>query len=268
MFFPLKEEMKSIFLNVTFLALLLSCAGTRNKGSGKDPRIELNNFRSMEKEDFVDHLAAFENFYLNSNEVKLFRLSVQDEKYLASISADITENNELFFTEGKKPVFRVVKSSVPFHFSLPGMRIFFSTGLVSKYLKSEKLLYSVLAYELIRSEKNIYRKVQIAPTGYMTTPRILSLLKLDTTEKAQTHKWAYYTLKRVGVDPDTYLSWLQIQNRNSADFALQLGDTGSISREESLFKAFIVANAGKKTSLSKYESSSRDFYSFVNRIKR
>lgn len=222
----------------------------------------------MSPQDFVDHLGAFEKFYLNSNEVELYNMRQRDRQYLESVARGITENNELFFANGNKPVFRVVKSPIPFHFSLPGMRVFFSTGLVAKYIKSEKLLYSVIAYELIRSEKNIYRKIHIVPTGYMSTSRILSLLKLGTREKVETHKWAYYTLKRVGVDPDTYLSWLQIQNRNSSDFSLQLGDTSSISREESLFKAFIIENAKKKSALSKYERSSKDFYAFVNRIKR
>lgn len=222
----------------------------------------------MASQDFIDHMEAFEGFYLDSEDVELVRLNSRDQAYLREIAEAIIKNNELFFMSGMSPVFKVVKSKTPFHFSLPGQKIFLSSGLISKYIKSEKLLYSVIAYELIRSEKNIYKKAEVVPTGYLSTARILSLLKLGTEEKVETHKWAYYTLKRVGVDPDSYLSWLQIQNRNSADFALQLGDTSSISREESLFKAFIIQNAGKKAGLSKYERSSKGFYAFVNQIKR
>ena len=106
------------------------------------------------------------------------------------------------------------------------------------------------------------------PTGHLTTSRILGLMRLKTIDKVEIHKWAFYTLKRVGIDPDIYLSWLQIQNRNSLDFAVQLGDTSSISREESLFKAFLIEQSNAKSNQTKYERSSRDFYSFVNRLKR
>lgn len=263
--------MKSLFvffLFTTVLCGLVSCGFIKQTGAAKDAKVELGLYQQLSPTDYVDHLEAFEGFYLNSNDVELFNVNPREERYLASIADDIRTNNELFFTSSAAPSFKVVKSDIPFHFSLPGLKIFVSSGLISKYIKNEKLLYSVLAYELVRSEKNIYRKVQIVPTGYMPTSRILSLLKLNTDEKVETHKWAYYALKRVGVDTDIYLSWLQIQNRNSADFSLQLGDTSSISREESLFKAFIIENANKKTSQTKYERSSKDFYAFVNRIKR
>ena len=256
------------YLALLTLFIFSSCALFKGGSSGKkESTVDITEYQPVTTEDYIDHLIAFEGFYLNSPDIKLFKLNKKENRYLESLAEEILKNNELFFTQTERPIFRVVESEVPFHFSLPGKRIFFSSGLVAKYIKSEKLLYSVLAYELIRSEKNIYRKVRIIPTGYMSTSRILSLLRLSTSEKVETHKWAYYTLKRVGVDPDIYLSWLQIQNRNSADFSLLLGDTSSISREESLFKAFIIENAKKKSSLSKYERSSREFYAFVNRIK-
>lgn len=248
----------------------VSCAGF-GTGAGDDKKTAVNvkGLRSVDTADYIDHLKAFENFYVNSEGVEIRKLRKSEQKYLQSIANDIISNNELFFTSKHEPRFWVVESNSPFHFSLPGMKIFVSSGLISKYIKNEKLLYSVLAYELIRSEKNIYKKLQIVPTGYLPTSRILSILRINTNDKVETHKWAYYTLKRVGIDTDIYLSWLQIQNRNSADFALQLGDTGSISREESLFKAFVIENAGaKKSGQSKYERSSKEFYAFVNRIKR
>ncbi|MCO4753616.1 MAG: hypothetical protein KC478_04005 [Bacteriovoracaceae bacterium] len=251
------------------LLLLTSCSLLRPESKEKKrAEVKLDSYRSLESQDFIDHLNAFEQFYLNSKEARLYKLKSSEERFLEGIANDIIKNNELFFTSSAQPTFKIVENSTPFHFSLPGLKIFISSGLISKYIKSEKLLYSVIAYELIRSEKNIYRKAQIIPTGHINTSRVLSLLRLGTQEKVETHKWAFYTLKRVGIDPDIYLSWLQIQNRNSLDFSLQLGDTSSISREESLFKAFIIERAKSKSSQAKYERSSREFYSFVNRIKR
>ncbi len=249
--------------------LFSSCSFLPHRGEdAKQKEIGLLKYEPMTSRDYSDHLKAFEDFYIQSPSVSVRPLLASEREYLRSVGEEIVRNNELFFTSGLSPQFMIIDSEVPFHFSLPGLKIFLSTGLVSKYLKNEKLLYSVIAYELIRSEKKIYKKNHIVPTGFMPTSRALALLRLSTEEKVETHKWAYYTLKRVGVDADIYLSWLQIQNRNSADFALQLGDTSSISREESLFKAFIIQNAKKKTGGSKYERSSRAFYAFVNRIKR
>tara|TARA_Y100000782_G_C10189690_1_gene270108 strand:- start:5957 stop:6685 length:729 start_codon:yes stop_codon:yes gene_type:complete len=238
------------------------------KDDKKSKAIGLSSYRPLNSEDFVDHLQAFEEFYLNSKNAQVYNLYRKEEKFLEGIARDITKNNELFFTSTNRPTFKIIKHPAPFHFSLPGLKIFISSGLISKYIKSEKLLYSVIAYELIRSEKRIYRKSLIVPTGYLTTSRMLGLMRLKTTDKVEIHKWAFYTLKRVGVDPDIYLSWLQIQNRNSLDFAVQLGDTSSISREESMFKAFLIEQANAKSGQAKYERSSREFYSFVNRLKR
>ncbi|MEX0799505.1 MAG: hypothetical protein WEB87_02880 [Bacteriovoracaceae bacterium] len=256
-------------LALCFFILLTSCS-TFNKDREKkeSAKVSLEGYRPLTSLDYIDHIKAFEAFYLDSKEVKVYPLTAKEKNYLTEIASELVKNNELFFKSKVQPSFRVVKSPVPFHFSLPGLRIFLSSGLIAKYIKSEKLLYSVIAYELIRSEKNIYKKAQIVPTGFMSTSRALSLLRLNTNEKVEVHKWAFYTLKRVGVDPDIYLSWLQIQNRNSVDFSLQLGDISSISREESLFKAFIVENAKKKNGQAKYERSSKDFYAFVNRLKR
>lgn len=252
-----------------FIQTLVSCSlFPKQKEDKKQREIGLVKYQPMSSKDYSDHLKAFEDFYLETPGVSLRQLLGPETEYLESIGEDIIKNNELFFTSGLSPAFKVVESEVPFHFSLPGLKVFISTGLLSKYIKNEKLLYSVIAYELIRSEKKIYKKTHIVPTGFMPTSRALALLRISTAEKVETHKWAYYTLKRVGVDADIYLSWLQIQNRNSADFALQLGDTSSISREESLFKAFIIQNSKKKNGGSKYERSSRAFYAFVNRIKR
>jgi hypothetical protein len=243
-----------------------SCSLLSKKESDLDAK-DLGTYKEMNLDDFITHLNKFEQSYLNVDGVNKHYLSYNEKSYLNSIVQDLYKNNELFFRDNKKPEFHVIKDNRPFHFSLPNKSIFISSGLLKKYIKSEKLLYCLISYELIRSEKNVYKKVQIIPTGSLDTDRVLAILRLDTNIKVEIHKWSYYVLKRVGIDTDNYLSWLQIQNRNSVDFSAQLGEIGSISREEAMFKSFIIKNSSRRRSSSKYERSSRGFYRFINRIK-
>jgi hypothetical protein len=102
----------------------------------------------------------------------------------------------------------------------------------------------------------------------MSLERMLSLNRLSPDMKLEIHKWAYHFLKRTGYDGEYYLSWLQIQNRNSSDFYLMQGDTATISQEEAFFKAFLV----KRSKINKDEfilkkNSSKNFYDFLFFVK-
>lgn len=258
---------------INFLLILIfstSCAYIPffNIGQQSKDSIKFKGYKKLTSADYVDHLQSLKYPYLNSKDISTVKFNYKQKVYLKNTVNKIIKNNELFFKVAREPNVFVINDNTPFHFSLPGLNIFISSGLLKKYIKSEKTLYCLLAYELIISEKNIYKKRMIVPTGAIDTSRVLSLLRLGIDEKVEIHKWAFYILKRIGVDSDSYLSWLQIQNRNSVDFSLQLGDIGSISREESLFKAFIIKNTDKKKIEKKYEGSSKAFYSFVKSIKR
>jgi hypothetical protein len=254
----------------TLLVLLLisSCSLFEEKGSSKEvDSLDLRPLSKNTELDYNDHLESLKKDYLATTGIKKVQLRKRSEKYLSSVAMEIQKNNELFFTKSAKVNFSIIEEQIPFHFSLPGKNIFISTGLISKYIKSEKLLYCLITHELIRSEKSVYRKQVVVPTGFLTTKKILSMMRLKIEDKVEIHKWAFYLLKRIGINTDNYLSWLQIQNRNSIDFSMQLGDISAISREEALFKAFIIKNIDTKS--NKYHAgSSRSFYSFVNDIKR
>jgi|TARA_Y100000748_G_scaffold301967_1_gene303200 hypothetical protein len=257
-----KLMMKKLF----FLLIFTSCAGKGLFGWKADdgPQVSLEDYQEFSNQDYIDHLKSFEDIYKKQN--TLVGLRQSSYRYLENLVRTISENNELFFEDKLKPRFYIVKSKIPFHFSLPGGRFFLSNGLLDKYIKNEAMLYCVLVYELVRSEKNIYQKQIVIPTKVLNTTRVLSLMRLNTEDKLEIHKWAFYLLKRAGINTDTYLSWLQIKNRNSIDFAKQLGDIQSISREEAMFKAFIIEN-NKGEVGDKYTGSSRSFYSLLNDIK-
>jgi len=234
----------------------------------KPLEVELEYYREFSNQDYIDHLENYKNVYLVDKKNQITTLSKDNTEYLEGLVKRITENNELFFNQVKKPTFYVIQSEIPFHFSLPGRVFFFSSSLIKRYIKNETMLYCLISYELIRSERALYKKTIIIPTGTISTSRILAILRLDTANKVEIHKWAFYILKRIGIDTDSYLSWLQIKNRNSLDFTLQLGDMQSISREEALFKSFLIEEVKSIKKVPLYKGSSRKFYTFLNNIKR
>ena len=68
-------------------------------------------------------------------------------------------------------------------------------------------------------------------------------------------------MKEMDHDPAGILHWIQIQNRNHSDFALQNGKAQRVSEEEARFKQFIVK---KGVDLGKIDRKSekmlREFY--------
>lgn len=220
----------------------------------------------MSPKDFEDHLAALKTPFLNSPGTKVYRLDDQTRKYIENLLSDIIANNEIFFKKLKQGTITIIDSEAPLHFSLPKGEIFLSRGLITKYIKNESMLVCVLSYELVRSEKLLYPKQTIIPLGYVTLERMLNLNRLALDEKMEVHKWAHHLTIRSGFDGEYYLSWLQTQNRNTADFLLQVGDANQITREESLFKAFLIKVSNEDQVIPR-KNSSKSFYTFINRMR-
>lgn len=219
----------------------------------------------MGAEDYADHLASLKDPFLTTPGVETLQNKMA-RKYLGSLTAEIIAKNEIFFKNLNKATVTILNMAAPLHFSLPKGEIFISQGLISKYLKHESMLVSILAYELVRSENLLYPKQTHIPVGFVPLERILSLGRLGLEEKVEIHKWAYYLTVRSGYDGEYYLSWLQTQNRNTADFILQVGDANLINREESLFKAFLIKNSTTDEVPGK-SNSSKNFYTFINSIR-
>lgn len=219
-------------------------------------------------EDYIEHLSSLGKVFEDQDEIKILGLNRASGGYLNAVTQKILQNNELFFKNTDEFNVKIISSKEVFHFSLPNKSIYFSSELVRKYIKNERLLLCVLVFEMIRSEKNIYKRVSVFPTGVMRTSRILSLVKLSTKDRVELHKWAYYLLKRSGVDTDLYLSWLQIVNRNSLDFSLMLEEKNSISFEESSFKNFLIANVKQNIKQVRHERSPKEFYKFLYNVNK
>lgn len=251
-------------LLLTFL--FVSCSGIRIPSLKKSPRPLEAPVAVYENKDFIDQLAILGDFFLNSPNTKIIKTKPKDQQYLESLSLDIINNNEIFFSKLKKMDFIIIDTDMPLHFSLPPHRIFISKGLITKYIKHESMLAGIISYELVRLEKNAYNKNIIVPVGYISVQRLLSLLRLSTEEKMEIHKWAFHLTRRSGFDSEYYLSWLQTQNRNTADFVLLVGDITSMTKEEALFKAFLIKEATVDNLVIK-KNSSKSFYQLVNDLR-
>lgn len=220
----------------------------------------------MVSDDFADHLSSLKDPFLSTPGVKQAKLDSASTDYFRELLAEIITRNEIFFRELKGAHVTILDSDSPLHFSLPRGEIFISRGLLAKYMKHESMLVSILSYELVRSEKLLYPKQTMVPVGYVPLERMIRLSRLNLDEKMEVHKWAHHLTVRSGYDGEYYLSWLQTQNRNTADFILQVGDPNLITREESLFKSFLIKNQ-LDDKLSVKKNSSKKFYSLMNKIR-
>ncbi len=250
------------FISIFFV----SCTGIRIPSLKKAAPTLEKPVSVFETKDFVDHLKTIGDFYLNSPDTKIVKMRANDQKYLESLAMEIINNNEIFFAKQKKVEFILLNSDVPVHFSLPPGKIFISKGLITKYIKHESMLAGILSYELVRLEKLAYNKNIIVPVGYISIQRLLSMLRISIDEKMELHKWAFHLTRRAGFDSEYYLSWLQTQNRNTADFVLQVGDITSMTKEEAMFKAFLIKESTADNLVIK-KNSSKNFYQLVNDLR-
>ncbi len=251
------------YLIILFLAF--SCGTLRIPGTKKNPQMFRGRVTGVTNKDYSDQLASLGKAFLSTPGIKVLTTPNAD-RYLRELTAEIISKNEIFFKNVRSARVTIIDTEAPLHFSLPKGELFLSRGLIQKYLKHESMLVGILAYELVRTENSLYPKKLIIPIGYLPLERMLGLSRLTLEEKIETDKWAHYLTVRSGYGGEYYLSWLQTQNRNTADFILQVGDVNLINREESLFKAFLIKNYTDNEVVGK-KNSSKQFYAFLNSIR-
>lgn len=251
---------RAFFLFIS-LVLLLGCAQIKRFVKGPEVIVPQSEIPHLKKSDYIDHLGFLSSGILKNKSIKFLRLSKSNKEYLNSIFKRIVANNELLVPSTPEPKFYLIEEKIPFIFSLPGYQFFFSTGLVKKYFKNESLLVSALCFEIIRSGRNLYEARRVYPVGYREVPQVLSLTRLTLDTKIDIYKWTYYALKRAEYDAAALLNWIQTQNKNTLDFSWQIRDPRGVSREEFLFKNFLVAQ-GLDRGDQREINSSKQFYRF------
>lgn len=246
-----------------FICIVLLITGCSTNKREPEWNFEVNK---SAKDDYGDHFESIGQSFLKTPGTKVISLTWSSKNYLKDIYNRIVKNNELLLANAPKPTFNIIKSDTPFYFSLPKGHFFFSSGLITKYLRNEQLLVAMMSAEIFRSVNSIYEKNIVVPVGYMTLEHILSILKISLKLKSEVNKNSYILLRRAGYDPSAYLVWLQTQNKNMLDFALQHGTSRRMSKEEYLFKNYIASKKDRFEGIEE-KNSSRSFYRFLNNIK-
>ncbi len=220
-------------------------------------------------QDYVKHYMFLGESYLKSSDVNIISISQQSKDYINKIFQRLVQNNELILTNVNNINFYILNNPTPFLFSLPGNNYYYSSGLFKKHMKSEELFVATFAAEILKSQKNIYEKKLFIPLGVMSTEKMLQLTRIKPEYKKRINEWSYQILKRAGYDGTAYLNWIQVQNRNSIDFALYLGETTSIMNEEQMFKNFISSQGIMSVEKKLNESnSSKEYYNLLKEIDK
>lgn len=248
-----------------FLIIFVSCASVTLPIENQQTSLTKEHLVSMSMQDYADHLGGVKDSFINTPGNKIIKLGFT-QKYLQNLSQEILTKNEIFFKRIKQVEVIILDRMEPLHFSLPGGFVFLTSGLILKHIKHESMLASIISFELVRNELLLYPQKTLVPTGFITIERLMALNRLTLEEKMEVHKWAHYLTIRSGYDGEYYLSWLQVQNRNTADFILQVGDPNQINSEESLFKAYLIKNKITED-LTLKKNSSKEFYMFINNLK-
>lgn len=241
-----------------YLALITSCTSQSNQIGPE--------YRAV---DNVDHYISLANDYIEFNKSTVREIYGPSRTYLRNIFNRISSSNEILIGKIKHgPRFYSVKSKRPFYFSFPGNYYFFSTALLGKYVLNEGQLISLMTFEMIRSQRNIYSRNFVVPTGFLDEKRMLYLARIPQDIRNNINKWTYHSLKRAGEDPEALLSWIQFMNKNSVDFFMQVGDLSNISKEEYVFKIFLTKIREKKSVKLSNTSTKRRSIRFYNFVKR
>jgi hypothetical protein len=255
-----------------FFILIFSSCSSLNAIWGDNRALDYKkmDYGKLTDKDYEEHLASLGPIYLKTEQNNILRLNKSSNDYLASLYNNIVINNELLLTHKDKPTFTVVKNDLPFYFSLPNSQFFFSSGLLLKYLRNEMLLVSVLTQEVVRSQRLLYEKRILPPLGYVTIENLLALTNLDVEMKSEVNKWSFISLRRAGYDETALLTWLQTQNKNSLDFTFMLRDVRNLSREEHLFKRFIVTQgiSSESDKTGDVHTSSASFYQLIRDLQK
>lgn len=254
------------FLILTFLCTSCSSFWGSSDPSKYNKEFE-TNYHYLSSSDYVDHLSGLDKAVSVSLDKSMVKLSALNETYLNKLTQKILVNNELLLDKESNISVKIIKSKTPFVFSLPGGKLYISSSLLNKYVRYESLLAAILSIEIIKSERNYYRRNLVVPLGHLSIEKAILINRLGLEEKMEINKWSFFVLKRSGFDPHAILAWIQVLNKNTLELSLYLGEMKKISREETLLKSFIV-NIGVNRKLEdRQANSSKEFYRFIDEIK-
>ena len=257
------KTLSASFFLIEFFFLLGACS----QGQTKLINIE-NKIQYHTNQDFSDHWELLGDDFRKAHNSKIILLSYPSKKYLKGLTRKIKLNNKLLLDDFHGEEILLVREQRPFHFSVPGGKIFLSLGLLKKYIKHEGLLASILIIEMIKSHKKIFVKNIRVPTGAISFEELRPLLKIRVALRNEINKWTTYTLKKSGFDPLALLGLLQTKNKNFLDFFDNRDESKNVSIEEAELKNFLIRSNLFRSTDRLLKNSSKGFYYFINEVKK
>jgi hypothetical protein len=243
-------------ITLIFLIFLTSCSLFKNKNN-----YPYGHKRSIEQKDFEKNLVKITDVFIKENRNKIKIIKIEKNKYLRSALKRITSNNETLLEAVKEGRFIVVKDKRSYHFSLPGQTYVFSSAIINKFMKSEDIFLAALVSGLLRTEYGIYNKQSRMTFAGVQIEDLIKLTHISIKNRMKVNTIAYEVIERTGIDPEVLLLWVQMKNRNTAEFSMMYENETMISREEYLLKNFLVTK-GRKDQVRYEKNSSSEYYRF------
>jgi len=259
-----RKNNSRLFFLVAFLTLISSCSNSSI--DQKSYNVIQKRLKLLRSETVINQYGYLNNLYISSHREKIIKLDKNTKKYIENIISKLYRFNETFLPNVEKIEIIVLDEKIPFFFSLPSGQIYLSNLLFKKYFKSESLFNAIIAIELYKMANKIYLTIPIIPLGHVDINQLVAISRLPTEQKFEIYKWAYHVLNRSGYDPSAILSTIQLISKHHLEFYFQNGDVGNPSREEFLFKSYIVKEQLNLKLPSENENSSQDFYKFIRSI--
>jgi hypothetical protein len=271
--FKLKAAYKvAFFMTSPLLLFFILCSFTSCSLWHKP--LSTHNFQTRQERlssnDYMTSWRSAKEGFLNFESEHLVLADKETQNYINELVLQLVDRNELFFKGQEKYQVKlyVMSSDKVFYFSLPTGEIIFSTRLLNKYLDNEGFLVSILLQEYLRITFRLYQKINVIPLGYMSLKSLVPLLRLGFMERKNIHEWSYYLMKRANSYPESYLSWIQMINRNQLEFTYIYPDSAQLYREESSFKQYMIKNYGLSQSFLQKINSSKRFYVFSQKYRQ
>lgn len=256
---------KNIHLKRLYILSIISLGCSLTKESDQE-FFFVNQGPVFTYDHYKRHTDYWVSRFIKSNSTQISEISRRNKQYLKSVVDNIISKNELFFTQIQSIRFIIVRDKRPFVSSIPSNHIIISDSFIGNYLYNENYLYIALTYELVRLEKGVFQSQMKIPTETVSLSDLIKFSRISTSLSFEVHKWSKYLLSRIGVQSDSYLSWLQVINRNQVDFRFHLHKV-NIYKIEKEFKKIIISNLDGEYGFSRYKKSSKSFYDLVHSYK-
>ena len=256
-----------LLLQMLLFGLLSNCSSVKeNQIWSESPTF----IKETPPSDYVDQLDLLSRLFLSDSGQEEIKLKKESNDYLNKIVKRLSTSSENIFKNKFSIEIHIIKSKNNFIFSLPRGSLFISSNVLLKYLKSEELLVSTIACEMLRIKKNIYHKSEMIPVGYLSLQNLARINKLNQDEKIILNEWVYYILKRAGFDSTNYLNWIQIMAKNYSDFSLMVDNEISLLKEEFEFKTFLAKHGVLITEFKQSEANntSSQFYKIIAEVNK